>query len=50
MTDAATIANELRRLLANAHAPYSGVHVAAAVEDVDGGLYYGVNVENAAYP
>jgi cytidine deaminase len=50
MTDAATIANELRRLLANAHAPYSGVHVAASVEDVDGGLYYGVNVENAAYP
>jgi cytidine deaminase len=33
MTDAATIAEELRRLLANAHAPYSGVHVAAAVTD-----------------
>jgi cytidine deaminase len=50
MTDAATIAKELRRLLANAHAPYSGVHVACAVEGPDGGLHYGVNVENAAYP
>ena len=50
MTDAATIAKELRRLLANAHAPYSGVHVAAAVEGPDGALHYGVNVENAAYP
>ena len=50
MTDAATIAKELRRLLANAHAPYSGVHVAAAVEGPDGVLHYGVNVENAAYP
>ncbi len=50
MTDAATIAQELRRLLANAHAPYSGVHVAAAVEGPDGAVHYGVNVENAAYP
>ena len=50
MTDAATIAQELRRLLGNAHAPYSGVHVAAAVEAPDGALHYGVNVENAAYP
>jgi cytidine deaminase len=50
MTDAATIAKELRRLLANAHAPYSGVHVACAVEGPDGRLHYGVNVENAAYP
>ena len=50
MTEVATIAEELRRLLANAHAPYSGVHVAAAVEGPDGALHYGVNVENAAYP
>lgn len=50
MTDVATIARELRRLLGNAHAPYSGVHVAAAVESPDGALHYGVNVENAAYP
>jgi cytidine deaminase len=44
------VAAELRRLLAHAHAPYSGVLVAAAVETGDGGLHYGVNVENAAYP
>jgi len=41
---------ELRRLLPNAHAPYSGVHVSAAVETADGRICYGVNVENAAYP
>jgi cytidine deaminase len=50
MTDIPTIAAELRRLLARAHAPYSGVQVAAAMEDEDGRLHYGVNVENAAYP
>lgn len=44
------IAAELVRLLANSHAPYSGVHVAAAVESADGAIHYGVNVENAAYP
>ena len=50
MTLPAEIARELRRLLANAHAPYSGVHVAAAVEAPGGTIHYGVNVENAAYP
>jgi cytidine deaminase len=54
MTDNPTISDaiaaELRRLTAHAHAPYSGVHVAAAVETADGRLHYGVNVENAAYP
>lgn len=44
------IATELRHLLIRSHAPYSGVHVAAAVEGPDGTLHYGVNVENAAYP
>lgn len=44
------VAAELRRLLAHSHAPYSGVHVAAAVECPDGQIHYGVNVENAAYP
>ena len=47
MTD---IEGELRRLLANSHAPYSGVRVAAAVEGADGTVHFGVNVENAAYP
>lgn len=50
MTVPASVAAELRRLLDHAHAPYSGVHVAAAVESSDGRLHYGVNVENAAYP
>jgi cytidine deaminase len=44
------IAAELRRLLAHSHSPYSGVRVAAAVEDAAGRVHYGVNVENAAYP
>jgi len=50
MADISKIAAELRRLLSRAHAPYSGVHVAAAVEGADGRLHFGVNVENAAYP
>ena len=50
MTDMPKIAAELRALLPNAHAPYSGVQVAVAVEGADGRLHYGVNVENAAYP
>ena len=50
MTTPAAITAELIRLLANSHAPYSGVHVAAAVEGPDGRVHYGVNVENAAYP
>ena len=50
MTDPALVAAELRRILPNAHAPYSSIHVAAAVETADGALHYGVNVENAAYP
>ncbi|MDB5444275.1 MAG: cytidine deaminase [Phenylobacterium sp.] len=44
------VADQLRRLLGKAHAPYSGIHVASAVEGADGRLHYGVNVENAAYP
>jgi cytidine deaminase len=50
MTDAAEIAATLRALLPRAHAPYSGVHVACAVEGADGTIHLGVNVENAAYP
>jgi cytidine deaminase len=50
MTVPVAVADQLRGRLANAHAPYSKVQVAAAVESPDGTLHYGVNVENAAYP
>jgi cytidine deaminase len=44
------LSDQLRALLSHAHAPYSGVRVACAVEGSDGSLHFGVNVENAAYP
>ena len=50
MTDLSEIAAKLRALLPRAHAPYSGVQVACAVEGADGTTHVGVNVENAAYP
>jgi cytidine deaminase len=40
-------ASEVR---ANAHAPYSGYRVGAAVLDENGNVHIGCNVENAAYP
>jgi len=34
----------------NAHAPYSGFKVGAAVRSASGAVYVGCNVENVAYP
>jgi len=36
-------------LAASAYCPYSGFHVAALLEDVNGFLHPGVNVENGSY-
>lgn len=38
------------RARANAHAPYSGFKVGAAVRCADGRVFAGCNVENVAYP
>lgn len=35
---------------ANAHAPYSGFPVGAAIRCPDGSIHVGCNVENASYP
>lgn len=48
-----TLAEMLRLALAargNAHAPYSGFKVGAALRGDSGRLFAGCNVENAAYP
>ena len=38
------------RVRANAHAPYSGFKVGAAIRCPDGRVFAGCNVENVAYP
>ena len=46
-TDLRKAATDVR---ANAHAPYSGFQVGAAIRTASGAVYAGCNVENAAYP
>ena len=53
MEEDPTLAEMLRLALAargNAHAPYSGFKVGAAVQGESGRIFAGCNVENAAYP
>ena len=45
-----TLIEKATEAQSNAHAPYSGFQVGAAVLSSDGDIYAGCNVENAAYP
>jgi len=40
---------EAKKVLPNSYAPYSNVHVAAALLTESGRVFHGVNVENASY-
>jgi cytidine deaminase len=42
--------NAARAVMANAHAPYSGFPVGAALRSASGAIFVGCNVENASYP
>lgn len=48
-SDWAALEAAARAVLRRAHAPYSGLHVAAALLTPDGRIVTGVNVENASY-
>ncbi|ADV64670.1 cytidine deaminase [Desulfurococcus mucosus] len=47
--DVDALIKEASRVLGNSYAPYSNIHVAAAVLTSSGRVYLGVNVENASY-
>lgn len=49
-SDEAAVAARLPDYLARSYARYSNFTVASAVVDDQGGVHFGVNVENAAYP
>jgi cytidine deaminase len=48
--DREALAALAREACRSAHAPYSGIHVGAAIRSAAGALYTGTNVENASYP
>jgi len=41
---------EAKRVRAYAHAPYSGFHVGVALQDENGQIHVGCNVENSSFP
>lgn len=43
------LVNAARRVRERAHAPFSGFKVGAAIEDSEGRIHTGCNVENATY-
>ncbi len=45
-----SLIDDARQVRENAHAPYSGFKVGAAIRTATGRVFTGVNVENAAYP
>ena len=38
-----------KEAVSSCYCPYSGFHVTAVIEDIEGGLHSGVNVENSSY-
>lgn len=43
------LVGEATKVLKNSYAPYSGIHVAAAILTRNGRVYVGVNIENSSY-
>ncbi len=49
MINEATLLGVAKEAAARAYAPYSEFQVGAAIQTADGGIYTGVNVENASF-